>query len=205
MGRVRIKIQQKRFNSIIRRIVDLSTRSQHWRKSHGRDEIFSGRARKGKRHVATTLRCEKSLLCFCVPFVRQVAVSSLWSVTRRSEQSLRTYRIILVEIFVSAKGFCRRRSDEFKFVRVNWSTCRSDTIQNPVTKTRIWLSVIKWPSVLAKQFVAPTSSSEFRPYRTKNKWEEIYSFERLRLFYLSARCKVSWKISFSSGCRVSQI
>ena len=47
---MRIKIRQKLVSI---RLFDsrLVTRSRHWRKSHGRDEIFHGRARKGRNTV----------------------------------------------------------------------------------------------------------------------------------------------------------
>lgn len=64
----------------------------------------------------------------CVPFERQVAITSLLGATRCSEQWLRVYRLVLVEIFVSATGFCRRKLSQFKFERVNCVTCGGDRI-----------------------------------------------------------------------------
>lgn len=55
-------------------------------------------------------------------------VTSLLGATRCSEQWLRLYRIVLVEIVVPATGFCRRKLSQFKFARVNSVTCGSDRI-----------------------------------------------------------------------------
>ena len=84
------------------------------------------RSEHSRRHVAATRRGDKSLPLFVYRSCNKLLLLVCDTLHRTIASCV--LRIVLVEIFVFATGFCRRKSSQFKFVRVNCVTCRGDKI-----------------------------------------------------------------------------